>query len=210
MDTQEQEPRIRLSRRSFIAAMGVSGAALAVAACAAPAATTEAPSAPAEEEAPTAAPEEEAAPTAAPSAEGVTITVSSWFNKGFVENMPAFNEKYPDITVEVIDEEFAAHHDKLLTALVAGTGATDVTGIEDSRVYMMADTGGLADLTDYMAPYKDQIVSYKLNLAPTRARTWPSRGMVRRACSTIGAISAKNTESTRRRSSPTTTSTTPA
>ncbi len=109
--------------------------------------------------------EEAPAEPAAPSAEAVKIVVSSWFNKGFQVNMPRFNELYPEIEVEIIDEEFAAHHDKLLTSLVAGTGAADVSGVEDSRVYMMADTGGLADLTDYMAPYKDKIVPYKLNFA---------------------------------------------
>ncbi len=167
MSTESKEPGKTLTRRSFLTAMGVSGVALAVAACAAPAAPG-APAAqePAAPEAPTAeAPVAEAPAEQAPGAEPATIVVSSWFNMGFNLNMPAFNEAHPEIKVEVIDEEFAAHHDKLLTALVAGTGAADVTGIEDARLHLMANTGGLADLTDYMAPYKDKLVPYKANFA---------------------------------------------
>jgi lactose/L-arabinose transport system substrate-binding protein len=177
--SDKERPVKVLSRKSFLAAMGAGGTMLALAACqqAAPTqapaaeaptaeqpAATEAPAAaqPAPTEAPTA---EQPAPTPAPAAEGVTITVSSWWNQPFRVLLPKFNEKYPEITVEIIDEEFSAHHDKLLTALVAGTGAVDVAGCEDSRVSLMANTGGLADLTDLMAPYEDKVVPYKLNLA---------------------------------------------
>lgn len=176
---EAERPLKPLTRRSFLAAMGAGGATMALAACQ-QAAPTQAPAAEAptaEQPAPTEAPAtkqpaptavpatEQPAPTQAPAMEGVTITVSSWWNKPFKDLMPKFNEKYPEIQVEIIDEEFGAHHDKLLTALVAGTGAADVAGVEDSRVALMANTGGLADLTDLMAPYKDKVVPYKLNLA---------------------------------------------
>jgi lactose/L-arabinose transport system substrate-binding protein len=147
-----------LSRRSFLKAMGIGAAALAVGACA--------PAAPAP-----------AAPAVTPAKQAielgeVTLTLSSWWNKPFRELMPQFSEKYPNIKVEFIDEEFGAHHEKLLTTLVAGTGAADIVGIEDSRLPMMADTGGLADLTEYMTLYKDKIVPYKLHLATYQGKIY--------------------------------------
>ena len=147
--------RKALSRRDFLRMSTVTAAGLAVAACAAPVA----PAAPA-------APESEVQPTAAAAAVGkVHITLSSWWNKSFKDYLSKFNEKEPNIEVELIDEEFQAHHEKLVASLVAGSGAADIVGIEDSRVPLMADTGGLADLSELMLPYMDKLVPYKLALA---------------------------------------------
>lgn len=141
----------KLSRRDFLRATSVTLAGAALTACS-----------------PAAQPAVEKAkdePTTAPAvAEQVKLTLSSWWNKPFKDEMEKFNAKYPNIQVEIIDEEFGAHHDKVMTALVSGSGAPDIVGIEDARLLLFAGTGGLADLSNHLMPYKEKLVKYKLEL----------------------------------------------
>lgn len=99
-----------LSRRTFLTAMGVGTATLALAACA-----------------PVTAPAGEQG-GAAPAAEGVTIRIGSWDSKAAepieAEVIKAFNQQYPDIQV-TIEFNPDAYDDKLLTAMAGGT-APDV------------------------------------------------------------------------------------
>jgi len=67
-------------------------------------------------------------------------TLEVWgFNRerlNFAENaskLPAFTDKYPNVTVNFREFPFAQMHDKLLAALVSGQGAPDVAEVEIGR-----------------------------------------------------------------------------
>ncbi|MBI2940025.1 MAG: sugar ABC transporter substrate-binding protein [Chloroflexi bacterium] len=153
----------RLSRRLFLAQGAAGASALLLATCAGqPPTPTPAPVKPAAPApAPTATPA--AAPAAKPPATGeVTITLWSWFNKPFTALMPKWNAKNPRVKVNLVDMSGEIHQ-KVLTALTAGSGAPDITGSQDYNLPILADTGGLADISRHIAPYRDKIVPYKLN-----------------------------------------------
>lgn len=110
----------------------------------------------------TATPEPEA--TAAPKPSG-KITVWCWkapqdsiVNPGVVTD---FNAEYPDIQVEWVTYNPQDIYQKLPLALTAGTGAPDVSCVEDSHLAQFVDLGGLTDLTDRVQPYVDQMNAYK-------------------------------------------------
>lgn len=85
-------------------------------------------------------------------------TQDSIVNPGVVED---FNKVYPDIQVEWVTYSPQDVYQKLPLALSAGTGAPDVCYVEDSHVTQYVYLGGLADLTDRVQPYLDQMNNYK-------------------------------------------------
>lgn len=99
---------------------------------------------------------------AATSAKSVTITLWSWFNKPFHALMPKWTAKNPSVKVNLVDISSGIRQ-KVLTALIAGTGAPDITGAQDYDLPILAATGGLADISQHMLSYKDKVVAYKLN-----------------------------------------------
>lgn len=110
----------------------------------------------------TATPEPES--TAAPKPSG-KITVWCWkaaqdtiVNPGVVAD---FNAEYPDIQVEFVTYNPSDIYQKLPLALTAGTGAPDVSCVEDSHLAQFVDLGGLTDLSDRVQPYVDEVNSYK-------------------------------------------------
>ncbi len=72
-----------------------------------------------------------------------------------------FNTEYPDIKVNRVDIASTDVYQKLPIAISAGTGAPDVSLIEDSALGRFVALGGLMDLTEQTKPYKDQIIAYK-------------------------------------------------
>jgi ABC-type glycerol-3-phosphate transport system substrate-binding protein len=72
-----------------------------------------------------------------------------------------FNNEYPDIKVNRVDIASTDVYQKLPIAISAGTGAPDVSLIEDSALGRFVALGGLMDLTEQTKPYKDQIIAYK-------------------------------------------------
>ena len=75
--------------------------------------------------------------------------------------LPSFNEKYPDIEVNITTLGFEDVHTKLLAALSSGVGAPDVSGLADARVIKFGSTGGLTDLSERFAPFADTIMPFK-------------------------------------------------
>jgi lactose/L-arabinose transport system substrate-binding protein len=75
--------------------------------------------------------------------------------------MEAFNKQYPDIKVTPITYGTGDVYQNLQIALTAGTGAPDVSLIEDSHIGQFVNLGGLTDLTDLVKPFSDKIVPYK-------------------------------------------------
>ncbi len=102
--------------------------------------------------------------TVAPKPKG-EITVWMWkpamdpiINSG-VE--ASFKEAYPDIKLNWVVYGTNDVYQKLPLTLSAGTGAPDVALVEDSNLAPFVYLGGLADLTDRVAPYKDKMNAYK-------------------------------------------------
>src|SRR5258708_38988624 len=86
---------------------------------------------------------------------------SDWDNVVNSKILDDFNKEYPDIKVNRVDIASGDVYQKLPIAISAGTGAPDVSLIEDSAMGRFVALGGLMDLTEQTKPYKDQIVAYK-------------------------------------------------
>ena len=102
--------------------------------------------------------------------EKVTIVVGGWpsADVGFKAALAGFNEKYPNINVEIEMSETSAYHQALQTALAAGQGAPDVAMIEGAYIAQYRDSKALVNLLDapYNADrYKNDFVGLKWNQA---------------------------------------------
>src|SRR5262245_4206481 len=96
-----------------------------------------------------------AAPRAA---QGGTLTV--WGFEGTLDGVQsqvqAFNQKHPDVLVNVQSFDYNTVHTNLLNAIVAGTGAPDLCAIDVLRLTQYVD--GLADLSAHRAEYESYFV----------------------------------------------------
>lgn len=95
----------------------------------------------------------------------VTVTLWSWWNQAFEVMAPLFTAQFPNIHIELVDVASDDIRQKAVTSLVSGSGAPDILGGQDYDLPVFAATGGLADLSDYIDPYRSEIVEYKLNNA---------------------------------------------
>src|SRR5215217_3297921 len=91
--------------------------------------------------------------SAAPRAAAQSGTLTVWGFEGTLEGMQsqvqAFNQKYPDVMVNVQTFDYETVHTNLLNAIVAGTGAPDLCAIDVVRLTQYID--GLVDLSSYRA-----------------------------------------------------------
>lgn len=76
-------------------------------------------------------------------------------------NMPAFKEKYPEIEVDLHVLAQADVYQNFLIAASTNDALPDVINLENLRLAQMVETGGLLDITDQVAPYKDKMNAYK-------------------------------------------------
>ena len=141
----------QVSRREFLRMAAVSAAGTVMAACGAQAPAT--PGAPAGEA--TAAP---AAGGAAGGSESGTLTVWGWEGtyEGVESQVKPFEEKSPNVKVDVKKFGYEDTHTNLLNAIVAGTGAPDLCAIDVVRLTQYVD--GLTDLSAEASQYKEQFV----------------------------------------------------
>lgn len=72
-----------------------------------------------------------------------------------------FNAEYPDIEVEIVYYAPGDVYTNLPLALTAGAGAPDVSLVENSHVSEFVHLGGLLDMSDMVAPYRDIVSEYK-------------------------------------------------
>jgi len=133
-----------------------------------PTAATEAPAAtepPAATEAPaTEAPAATEAPTEASQLSG-KVTIWMWkaahdalTNSGVLDE---FKKVQPDVEVEIVEYNPADVYQKLPLALQAGTGAPDISLVENSHLAQIVALGGLTDMTEWVTPYLDKMNAYK-------------------------------------------------
>ncbi len=76
--------------------------------------------------------------------------------------LPEFNQKYPDVKVNVVPVSGAEIHTKLLAAISSGQGIPDVAhvGVPDPRTFV--DQDALWDITPRVQPYLDDILPYQI------------------------------------------------
>ena len=68
---------------------------------------------------------------------------------------------HPDVEVEVVEYAPADVYQKLPLALQAGTGAPDISLVENSHLAQIVALGGLTDMTEWVTPYLDKMNAYK-------------------------------------------------
>ena len=94
------------------------------------------------------------------------ITVWGWDNPDSVVQ-ETFRKTHPSIKVNYVKMDWNSVIQKLLTTLVAGTGAPDVANIECEAVAQFmarAQNGGMVDLSKQVAKYKKDIAPYSLSI----------------------------------------------
>jgi ABC-type glycerol-3-phosphate transport system substrate-binding protein len=119
----------------------------------------------------TSAPEATSAPTEAPAATEAAakpsgkVTLWMWkaahdtlTNSGVLDE---FAKEYPDVQVEIVEYAPADVYQKLPLALQAGTGAPDISLVENSHLAQVVSLGGLTDMTEWVTPYIDKMNAYK-------------------------------------------------
>ena len=74
-----------------------------------------------------------------------------------------FSAAYPKITFKYVERPPADTYRNIQLAIAAGSGAPDVSVIEDSHLPQYVHLGALADISDWVSPYVPKIVSYKWN-----------------------------------------------
>jgi ABC-type glycerol-3-phosphate transport system substrate-binding protein len=138
-------------------------------------AATATPAVKAPTSAPTSAPQVTTAPTQAPAATTAPTqaaaklsgTVTIWMWKAAHETLTksgvldAFAKQYPDVKVEIVEYAPADVYQKLPLALQAGTGAPDISLVENSHLAQIVALGGLTDMTQWVTPYIDKMNAYK-------------------------------------------------
>ncbi len=94
----------------------------------------------------------------------VTLTVAAFpsLDSAIKAIIPAWNKKYPNVTIKLQAQEFADHHNAMTTALATGQGLPDVMAVEIGYVGKFAEGRGLEDLSK--APYN--AAAYKKLFTP--------------------------------------------
>ena len=90
--------------------------------------------------------------------------------EGIQSQVQAFNQKYPDVMVNVQTFDYETVHTNLLNAIVAGTGAPDLCAIDVLRLTQYID--GLVDLSAHRAEYEDYFVPPVLDLGSYQGKLY--------------------------------------
>ena len=104
--------------------------------------------------------------------DGDATTINVWtfielHQKFYTEMAKKWNEAHPDKKVKLVlsNMQYDDMHNKLSLALESGKGAPDVVDIELGKFPSFTNGKiGLMDLTDAIAPYKDNVVESRLDI----------------------------------------------
>jgi len=101
-----------------------------------------------------------------------TLTVWGWEAalNTLKEVDPDFQEAYPNITVEYVVAAPADTYRNLQLAVSAGSGAPDISVVEDSHLAQFVELEALADITDQVSPYIPLMNAYKWQQAQLDGR----------------------------------------
>lgn len=105
-------------------------------------------------------------------AQSGTLTVWGWPGtvEGLQSQIQRFNEKYPDVTVDIQVYGADDVSTNLLNSIIAGTGAPDLCAIDVLELAQYAD--GLADLSAHRAGSEDQFVPPILDLGSYQGKLY--------------------------------------
>lgn len=105
-------------------------------------------------------------------AQSGTLTVWGWDGtyEGIQSQVQAFNQKYPDVLVNVQTYDYDTVHTNLLNSIIAGTGAPDLCAIDVLRLTQYID--GLVDLSAHRAEYEDYFVPPTLDLGSYKGKLY--------------------------------------
>ncbi len=102
--------------------------------------------------------------------EKIVVGVFPDLDTAYKALLDKFQAKYPNIEVEIKSLGYADHHNNLVTALAAGSGAPDVAAVEIGYIAQFVSSGGLVDLLKKpfdAGRYKDKVVAYAWAQATT-------------------------------------------
>lgn len=109
----------------------------------------------------------ESAPAATTLGKDTSGSITVWGWKASLDALKVvdsdFSAAYPKINVNYVERPPADTYRNIQLAIAAGSGAPDVSVIEDSHISQYVHLGALADITDWVQPYVPKIVPYKWN-----------------------------------------------
>jgi cellobiose transport system substrate-binding protein len=93
----------------------------------------------------------------------VTISVAYWGNFGLEDLVGQYEADNPHVTIQLNSGEYGAVHDALKQALIAGTGAANVSAVDEGfMVGFVAQADNFVNLLDLGAgKYKDNYLDWK-------------------------------------------------
>ena len=103
-------------------------------------------------------------------------TLEIWGWEGALNGLQTLDEDfkalYPNITLNYVARPTADTNQQILLSATAGAGFPDISVVQDHFVKQYAELGILADLTELLAPYRDDFPSYKLDLTAVDDRLY--------------------------------------
>lgn len=111
-----------------------------------------------------------ATPRAAAQSGALTVWIFSGTEQGLKSQVQAFNQKHPDVTVDIKEFGYDDIHTNLLNAIVAGSGAPDLCAIDVLRLTQYID--GLVDLSAHRAEYENYFVPPILDLGSYQGKLY--------------------------------------
>ncbi|MDQ0206683.1 extracellular solute-binding protein [Alkalicoccobacillus murimartini] len=86
------------------------------------------------------------------SGDDVTLTMWLWPGMGFADKAKQYEEENPGIKINIQEAEYADAHQNLITALAAGSGAPDISGVDEGYLERIKESSEMFyDLADYGA-----------------------------------------------------------
>lgn len=101
-----------------------------------------------------------------PTPEVLKGTVDIWMWTGASDALeayvPTYNEQFPDVEINVVLIPWDEQAPKYQAAMASGD-VPDAFLIDDDQMHAFIESGGLMDLTEYIAPYRDDVAPFKMN-----------------------------------------------
>jgi len=148
----------RMSRRRFLGFVAVACAGGALAACTPQTAPTAAPSEPEVKEAP---------PTVKPESSAGKATIEMWMWETEerwqrLQDASGLTEEFPDVDFKWTALPYGDLHQKALTSMAAGLAEGMPSIVRTGAGYYrpFANSGGIMDVTEYVAPYEKDVLDY--------------------------------------------------